>query len=42
MFGELEEDLKVMVGHFPKVYRSFRVNGDKSKVIVLDDEEGLK
>ena len=41
--GELEEDLRAMVGHFVEVCRrSLKVNADKSKVIVLNEEEGLK
>ena len=40
--GELEEDLKVMVGHFVGVCKrsGLKVNADKSKVMVLGREEG--
>ena len=39
-----KEDLKVMVGHFVKVYRrnSLKVNEDRSMVMVLGGEEGLE
>ena len=41
MCGKLEEDLKVMVGHFVEVCRKgLKVNPDKSKVMVLGGEEG--
>ena len=34
----------MMVGHFVEVYRrrGLKVNADKSKVMVLDGEEGLR
>ena len=40
---ELEEDLKVMVGHSVQVCRrqGLKVNADKSKVIALGGKEGL-
>ena len=43
LYSELEEDLKVMVGHFVEVYRrrGLKVNAGKSKVMVLGWEEGL-
>ena len=39
-----EEDLKVRVGRFVDVCRrrGLKVNADKSKVVVLDGEEGLE
>ena len=38
--GELEEDLRVMLGWFAEVYRrGLKVNGDKSKVMVLNGKE---
>ena len=42
--GELEEDLRVMVGRFAEVCRrkGLKVNASKSKVMVLDGEEGLE
>ena len=41
--GELEEDLRVMVGQFAQTCRKRRmkVNAGKSKVMVLNREEGL-
>ena len=41
---ELEEDMKVMVRCFVEVCRTRRlkINGDKSKVMVLGGEEGLE
>ena len=41
--GELEEDLRTMVGHFVDVYRrrGLKVNAGKRKVMVLHGEEGL-
>ena len=41
--GELEEDIRVMVGWFVEVYRrrGLKVNASKSKVMVLNLEEGL-
>ena len=44
LYGELEQDLKVMVKHFVEVCRrrGLKVNADKSKVMVLDREEGLE
>ena len=41
---ELEEDLKAMVRHFVEVCRrsGLKVNAGKSKVMVLNGEEGLK
>ena len=32
----------MMVGDFAEVCRSLKINADKSKVMVLDEEEGLK
>ena len=42
--GESEEDLRVMVGRFTEVCRrrGMKVNAGKSKVIVLNGEEGLE
>ena len=42
--GELEEDLRVMVGRFAEVCRRRRlkVNTSKSKVMVLNGEETLE
>ena len=42
--GESEEDLRVMVGQFAEVCRrrGLKVNADKSKVMVLNGEEGLE
>ena len=42
--GELEEDLKVMVGCFAEMCRrrGLKVNTGKSKLMVLGREEGLK
>ena len=41
--GESEEELRVMVGRFAKVCRrrGLKVNAGKSKVMVLNGEEGL-
>ena len=42
--GESEEDLSLMVGHFVEVCRKrgVNVNAGKSKVMVLNGEEGLE
>ena len=42
--GALEEDLRVMVGRFVKVCRRRRlkINVGKSKVMVMNQEEGLE
>ena len=42
--GELEEDLRAMVGQFVEVCRrkGLKVNAGKSKAIVMNGEEGLK
>ena len=41
--GELEEDLSVMVGWFAEVCRrGVKVNAVKSKVMVLNGEDGLE
>ena len=42
--GELEDDLRAMVGQFVDVCRRRRlkVNTVKNKVIVLNEEEGLE
>ena len=42
--GESEEDLKVMVGLFAEVCRrrGLKVNAGKSKLMVLNEEEGLE
>ena len=41
--GELLEDMKVMVGCFFEVYRrGLKVNAGKSKVMVLNGEDGLE
>ena len=37
--GELEEELRVMMGQFVEVYRK---RGIKSKAIVMNGEEGLE
>ena len=44
MYGELEEDPRLMVGHFVEVCRrkGLIVNGGKSKVMVLGGEETLE
>ena len=44
MYGDWKEDLKVMVDHFVEVCRrrGVKVNGDKSKVMLLGGEEELK
>ena len=41
--GELEGDLKTIVGHIVAVCRrsGLKVNEDKSKVVVLGGEEGI-
>ena len=41
--GELEEDLRTMLGLFVEVYRrrGLKVNAGKSKVILLGGVEGL-
>ena len=41
--GESEEDLRVMVGQFAKVCRrrGLKINAGKSKMMVLNGEEGL-
>ena len=43
LWGETEEDLKVMVGRFVDVYkrRGLKFNADKNKVMGLGGEEGL-
>ena len=42
--GELEEDLRTMVGQFVEVCirRGLKVNAGKSKVMVMNGEEGLE
>ena len=42
--GESEEDVKVMVGWFAEVFRrkGLKINAGKSKVMVLNGEEGLE
>ena len=42
--GELEEDLRVLVGWFAEAYRrrGLKVNAGKSKVMVLNGKEGLE
>ena len=44
LFGESGEDLRAMVGRFVEVCRrrGLKVNAGKSKVTVLDGEEGLE
>ena len=44
LWDELEEDLRAMVGRFVKVCmkRGLKVNGGKSKMMVLVGEEGLE
>ena len=41
--GESEEDLRVMAGRFAEVCRrrGLKINAGKSKVMVLNGEEGL-
>ena len=40
--GEREEDLRKMVGQFEEVCRrELKINADKSKVMVLNAQEGL-
>ena len=42
--GESEEDLRVMVGRFAEVCRrrGLKVNASKSKVMILNGEDGLE
>ena len=42
--GDLEDDLRVMVGRFAEVCRrrGLKVNAGKSKVMILNGEEGLE
>ena len=42
LLSRSEEDLKAMMGYFVEEYkrRGLKVNEDKSKVIVLNGEEG--
>ena len=42
--GELDEDLRVIVGLFVEVCRRglLKVNAGKSKVMILNGEEGLE
>ena len=42
--GELEEDLRMMVGRFTEVYRrrGLKASAGKSKVMVLNGKEGLQ
>ena len=44
LYGESEEDLRVMVGRFAEVcrIRGLKVNAGKSKVNVLNGEERLE
>ena len=44
LWDELEEHLRAMVGRFVKVCRgrALKVNADKSKVTMLNREEGLE
>ena len=44
LYGESEKDLRAMVGRFVEVCRrrGLKVNAGKSKVMVLNGEEGLK
>ena len=44
LYGKLEEDLRAMVGRFVEVCRrkGLKVNGGKSKVVVMNGEEGLE
>ena len=41
--GEMEEDLKVMVGHFVEVCKrkGLKINADESRMMVIGGEEGL-
>ena len=43
LYGESEEDLRVIVGRFDEVCRrrGLKVNAGKSKVLLLGGEEGL-
>ena len=43
MCGELEENLRLMVGQFVEICkrRGLKVNAGKSKVLVINEEEGL-
>ena len=42
--GKSEGDLRAMVGFFPEVHRraDLKVNADKSKVVLLNGENGLE
>ena len=40
--GQMEENLRVMVGCFVEVCRCLKVNEGESKVMVLNAEEGLE
>ena len=44
LWGESEKDLRAMVRQFAKVYRrrGLKFNADKSKVMLLNREEGLE
>ena len=44
LWGELEEDLRAMMGRFAEVCRrrGLKINAGKSKVMVLNEEEGLE
>ena len=44
LWGESEEDLRIMVGHFVELCmrRGMKVNVGKSKVMVLNEEEGFE
>ena len=44
MCGMSEEDLRAMMGQFVEVYRrrDLKVNAGKSKVVVLNEKQGLE
>ena len=44
LYGELEEDMRAMVGRFAEVcrWRGLKVNAGKSKVMIVNVEEGLE
>ena len=42
LYGESEEDLRIMVGCFVEVGRGLKVNAVKSKVMVLGGEKELE
>ena len=43
LYGELEEDLRAVVGHFVELCRrGMKINAGKSKVMLLGREEELE